>query len=103
MVMGFALPPTLNKCSKTTNLAAALCFHRLLFAKIYKETNSFLDAKPDGSVTANVMLCHVLIHVLSIFIIRHTNFSWSRSLFRISSDTKVIKIVNNRFLHMKQT
>ena len=26
-----------------------------------------LDAKPDGSITANVMLCRVLMHVLSFF------------------------------------
>ena len=33
-----------------------------------------LDAKPDGSVTAPVMLCHVSMHFLSIFIRKHTNF-----------------------------
>ena len=46
--------------------------------------------------------CHALMHVLSFFL-QNIQISWRRSLFRISNDTKAIKVVNNCLLQVKRT
>ena len=61
-------------------LATAICVEALsanIFVTFFRcerhvcpfetEVGSHLHAKSDGSVTANAMLCHVLMHVLSSF------------------------------------
>ena len=43
------------------------CFFYVCNVTFGRLKRKHLDAKRDGSVTANVMLCHVLMHVLSFF------------------------------------